>query len=441
MYRYAMEFLKEWKAREGRKPLVLEGARQVGKTWLLKEFGRTEFENVAYVRMEDNEAMARLFEGSLDPRSLLQGISLYTGQTINPQTTLVVLDEIQAVPRALTALKYFNEDAPEYAIAVAGSMLGVAMHAGISFPVGKVEFHRLYPMSFREFLLATGNNRYVDLIDRCDFGMMSTFRERFAEQLKLYYYVGGMPEVVEVYRTTGDFDRVRQLQKNILESYENDFSKHASKADAERARLIFNSIPRQLAKETKRFSYGVVKKNLRGREAEPVIRFLVDAGLVTVVDKVSAPGMPLAAYQNETGFKVFTLDIGLLCAQADLDRRTLLEGSSIFTHFKGSLTEQYVCQQLVSDCGLKPYYWLSDKNTSEIDFLYQFDGEVVPVEVKAEENLRAKSLALFCKKYGLENAIRLSLADYREESWMTNVPLYAVSALTHLPARGGSARM
>lgn len=435
MYREQMNQLEKWRTSPNRKPLVLRGARQVGKTWLLREFGRTCFSNVAYVRVEDNEPVIRLFEGSLEPERLLRGIAAVTKERINPQTTLVILDEVQAAPRALTALKYFCEDAPEYAVAVAGSLLGVAIHAGVSFPVGKVEFLDLYPLTFREFLLAMGESELEGFVREGDFNMMEVFRERYADLLRTYYFIGGMPEVVDAFAKNRDFAQARRLQTNILEAFRGDFSKHSGAVTGERCRMIFDSLPRHLAKENKKFVYGVVKKGARGRDLDDALQFLLDAGLVMKVPRVSRAGLPMGAYADESAFKLFCLDIGLLGALANVDSRTILEGNTLFTQFKGALAEQYACQQLVGDCGLAPYYWTAEKSSAEVDFTVQVGGEFVPVEVKAEENLRAKSLAAFCKTYGLKNAVRLSLSNYREESWMTNIPLYATYCLPRVCAK------
>lgn len=430
MKRLLFEELEAWRTSSNRKPLVLRGARQVGKTWLLKEFGKRNFENVAYVRIEDNAPMQKLFEGSLDPERLLRGISAETGVKIEPQKTLIILDEVQAAPRALTALKYFCEDAPEYAIAVAGSLLGVALNAGISFPVGKVTFKDLHPLNFREFLLAMGEDALEQCIRNCDFDMITVYRERFEDLLRLYYFIGGMPEAVRSYATQSDFAEVRRIQSDILVAYQGDFAKHAGTIIGERCRLIFESLPRHLAKENKKFVYGVVKKGARGRDLDDAMQFLLDAGLITKVTRVASPGLPLSAYADDTSFKLFCVDVGLLGALANVDSKTIIDGSDAFTHFKGAMAEQYACQQLVSDNKLRPYYWSAPRSTGEVDFIVQIDGTVVPIEVKAEENLRAKSLAFFCKENNLTNAVRLSLSGYRRESWLTNIPLYALHCLS-----------
>lgn len=412
-----------------RKPLILRGARQVGKTWLLKEFGRSSFENVAYVRIEDNDPMQRLFEGSLEPQRILRGISAETGVKIEPQKTLIILDEIQAAPRALTALKYFCEDAPEYAVTVAGSLLGVALNAGVSLPVGKVMFMDLHPLNFREFLIAMGERGLEQCVCECDMDMISVYRERFEDYLRLYHFIGGMPEAVLSYACHRNLSEVRRIQSDILNLYRGDFAKHAGALLGERCRLVFESLPRHLTKENRKFVYGVVKKGARGRELDDALRFLQDAGLVVRVQRVSSPGLPLSAYADESSFKLFCVDVGLLGALAGVDSKAVIEGNKLFTHFKGAMAEQYVCQQLVSDNVLTPYYWSAPHSSGEIDFIVQLDGDVIPIEVKAEENLRAKSLGIFCRENSLTNAVRFSLSGYRRESWFTNIPLYAVHCM------------
>ena len=431
MQRTLMQHLVSWKTSARRKPLVLRGARQVGKTWLLQEFGKREFSDVAYIRMEDNVAMQSLFEGSLDPQRLLDGLSAFCGKAITPET-LIILDEVQAIPRALTALKYFNEEKPEYAIAVAGSLLGMALHAGISFPVGKVDFLDLFPMTFSEFLLAEGYEELTNYIHAGDYDMIGVFTEQLTDLLKQYYYVGGMPEAVLEHSTTKDLQRVRAIQKAILSTYEGDFSKHTSKERAERCREIWQSVPSQLMKENKKFIYGVVREGGRGRDYESSLQFLADCGLIHLVWRVSKPEIPLEAYKNASAFKIFIADVGLLGAMSDLDERSIIEGSQLFQGFKGAYAEQFVCQELVGECGYHPYYWSAEKSSGEIDFLFQSQGNIYPVEVKAADNLRSKSLAAFCKRYGLKTGLRLSLAGYHDEGWMCNVPLYAIGSLPAL---------
>ncbi|MCL2137053.1 MAG: ATP-binding protein [Coriobacteriia bacterium] len=431
MQRLLMDKLIAWKNDARRKPLILRGARQVGKTWLLQEFGKQEFTEYAYVRLEDNQAIQVLFEGSLEPARLLDGLSSYTRKRITPNT-LIVLDEIQAVPRALTALKYFHEEAPEYPIAVAGSLLGIALQPGTSFPVGQVDFLDLHPLTFREFLLALGEERLVAQIVAADTDMLEVFAERLTDHLKQYYFVGGMPEAVQEFISTRDYDRVRQIQRSILSAYDMDFSKHTDKFAAERSREVFASIPSQLAKANRKFVYEAVKEGGRGREYSAAIRFLVDSGIAHQVWRVAKPGMPLAAYHDPAAFKIYLVDIGLLGAMSDLDIRTLVEGYRLFEEFKGSLSEQFVLQELVAECGLTPYYWSAERSSGEVDFIVQHQGGIYPMEVKASDNLRSKSLAAFCQKYGLQNGLRLSLSAYRDQGWLRNIPLYAIGSLLQL---------
>ncbi|MCL2332548.1 MAG: ATP-binding protein [Actinomycetia bacterium] len=428
MQRTLMRELIKWKDNPSRKPLILKGARQVGKTWLLKEFGAREFPDVAYIRMEDNEAMRSLFEGSLNPQRLLEGMAAWLGKGLT-RHTFIILDEIQAVPRALTALKYFNEDAPEYAIAAAGSLLGVALNPGISFPVGKVNFLDLYPMSFTEFLLAEGAKNLCELISGGDFSMIDVFAEQLTDKLKQYYYVGGMPEAVLEHSTTKDIQRVRTIQNDILATYERDFGKHTSKETAERCREIWQSIPSQLAKENKKFIYGMAGDGRRGRDYKGALQFLSDCGLVHLIPRVSKAGIPLEAYKSTSGFKLYITDVGLLGAMSGLDSATLVEGAKLFQEFKGAYTEQFVCQELVSTGGFKPYYWSAENSSGEIDFLLQEQGMIYPIEVKSATNVRSRSLSAFCKRYDLDTGVRLSLSRYRDEGWMRNVPLYAIGAL------------
>jgi len=424
-----MNDLVSWKNDLKRKPLILRGVRQVGKTWLLKEFGAQEFSDSVYVRLEDNAAMAALFEGSLDPQRLLNGLSAYAGRPITTET-FIVLDEVQAVPRALTALKYFYEDMPVQPIAVAGSLLGTALHSGISFPVGKVDFLDLFPMTFEEFLLAEGHRELASFIYGSDFGMLAVFAEQLTDLLKQYYYVGGMPEAVLEHSETKDLSRVRRIQQAIINTYEGDFSKHASKDVAERCRQIWQSIPSQLAKESKKFVYGNVQQGARGRDYEAALQFLVDSGLIHRVWRISKPGIPLESYKTSSGFKLFLADIGLLGAMSDLDAPTIIEGNRLFEEFKGAFTEQFVCQELRGECRQRLYYWSAEKSSGEIDFIFQAQGKVYPVEVKSAENLKSKSLAAFCTRYNLNTGIRLSLSGYRDEGWMQNIPLYATGSLS-----------
>ena len=426
MDRFALEKLKQWKEKKNRKPLIIRGARQVGKTWLMKEFGRTCFKKMAYVNFDSNTRMRQVFEGDINIERLILAISAETGISIDSRDTLLIFDEVQEVPKALTALKYFCEEASEYAIVAAGSLLGVAMHKGTSFPVGKVDFMDLYPLSFREFLCALGEMRFVEILDSSDTDMVTMFKSKYIDRLREYYFVGGMPEVVQSYLDSKDFNQVREIQKNLLNYYQQDFSKHAEATLVSRLNLVWNSIPMQLAKENKKYIYGQVREGARAKDFELAIQWLMDCGLIHKVQRIKKPGLPLKAYLDLDAFKIYLLDIGLLMAMVDLDARVIIDGNRIFTEFKGALTEQYVLQQLIADLGIEAYYYSTEKSSGEIDFLLQGKSSILPLEVKAEENLRAKSLKAFCEKYHPVCAVRTSMSDYREQEWMTNIPLYNI---------------
>ena len=429
MYRSALTKLQTWKDKPNRKPLIIRGARQVGKTWLMKEFGRTSFANTAYINFDNNRRMRILFEDDYDLKRIITALQIESGVKITPEDTLIVFDEVQEVPQALTALKYFYENAPEYAVVAAGSLLGIAMHQGTNFPVGKVDELQLYPLSFREFLLATDNAPLVELLDHLDWPLITTFKSKYIDLLRQYYYVGGMPEAVAAYAERGDFAEVRAIQSALLAAYEQDFSKHAPNNIVPRLRMVWQSIPAQLAKENRKFIYGMLREGARAKDFEVALQWLADCGLIHRVHRVSKPGMPLKAYHDLTAFKLYLLDVGLLAAMGDIDVRTLLGGNDIFVEFKGALTEQYVLQQLIAEVGVTPYYWSSEHGTGEIDFLFQMDGTIVPLEVKAEENLRARSLRSFNEKYPGLRPIRTSMSDHRKEEWMENWPLYAIGDL------------
>lgn len=426
MYRIATEKLFEWKKSKHRKPLIIEGARQVGKTWLMKEFGRQAYENTIYINFDSNSQMTELFTPDLDIDRIIMGIELYVGYKIDPDRTLLIFDEVQEVPRALSSLKYFCENAPQYHIICAGSLLGVALHEGTSFPVGKVDFLRLYPLSFSEFLMAIGKERYVRLLDNRDFGMIASFRQTYIDALKYYYFIGGMPEAVQCFVENKDFNEVRDIQKRILAAYEQDFSKHAPNETVPKIRMVWNSIPSQLAKENKKFIYGFIREGARAKEYENAIMWLSDCGLVHRICKVNFPGIPAKAYENFSAFKLFVADVGLLGCMAGLHQRVLLAGNNLFTEFKGALTEQYVCQQLktIEDLGI--YYYTNDRGSCEIDFVVDTGERVLPIEVKAEVNLKAKSLKTFREKFLPDISVRTSMADYKKEDWLVNLPLYAI---------------
>ncbi len=392
----------------------------------MKTFGQQYFEKTAYVNFDNNARMKQVFEGDLDIERLVLSISAETGVSIEAENTLIIFDEVQEVPKALTSLKYFYENAPQYAIVAAGSLLGVALHQGTSFPVGKVDFLDLYPLNFREFLCAMGEKQFVSMLDSCDTQMVTVFKTKYIERLREYYFVGGMPEVVKDFSEKKDYNRVRAIQKNLINYYQQDFSKHAEIKLVPRLNLVWNSIPMQLAKENKKYIYGQVREGSRAKDFELAIQWLLDCGLIHKVQRIQKPDLPLKAYIDFDAFKLFLVDIGLLIAMTDLDAKVIIEGNKIFTEFKGSLTEQYILQQLISDVGVIPYYYSTQNSKGEIDFLVQGKTSVIPIEVKAEENLKAKSLKAFCEKYQPSYAVRTSMSDYREQDWMTNIPLYAV---------------
>lgn len=432
MQRIEIQQLKKWKQSNGRKPMIIRGARQVGKTWLMKEFGRLEYKDVVYVNCEADPAVRNMFTGDFDTTRIIRGLQIIAGKPIEPNHTLIIIDEIQEAPGALTSLKYFHENAPEYHVIAAGSLLGITLNRSGSFPVGKVEFLDLFPLSFVEFLDAIHETQLADLLRNPDWSLVASFNIKFTDRLRQYYYTGGMPEVVLQYSVSGDMNQVREIQKRILVSYEQDFSKHAPAEIVPRIRMIWSGVPAQLAKENRKFIYGQIKAGARAKDFELALSWLIDCGLLYKVHNVSKPALPLKAYEELNTFKLFMLDIGLLGALTDLDARTLLEGNTVFTEFKGALTEQYVYQQLRTMNDLPVYYWSAGNARSEVDFLLQHNGQIIPLEVKAEENLHAKSLRVFCEKYKPALAVRSSMSGYRKEDWMTNLPLYAVSTITQL---------
>ena len=429
MYRIAIEKLYRWKESRRRKPLIIQGARQVGKTWLMKEFGRSAYRDMVYINFDSNSRMAELFASDLNTDRLIMGIELYAGKKIDPDSTLLIFDEVQEVPRALSSLKYFYENAPQYHIICAGSLLGIALHEGTSFPVGKVDFLELYPLSFREFLMAVTGIQFAKLLDSQDYKMITSFKQTYIEALKQYYFIGGMPEAVENFTEERDFYEVREVQKRILEAYEQDFSKHAPLEIVPKIRMVWNSIPSQLAKENKKFLYGLVREGGRAKEYETAIMWLCDCGLVYKIERVKGGGIPLKAYVDQKAFKLFVVDVGLLGCMTGLSPKILLDGNDLFTEFKGALTEQYVCQQLKTLENLSIYYYTNDRGSCEVDFVVDTGERTVPVEVKAEVNLKAKSLKTYYEKYQHEISIRTSMADYRPEEWLMNLPLYAIEEI------------
>lgn len=432
MRREASEDLIKWKNGKYRKPLIIRGARQVGKTWIMKEFGKISYEKYAYINFDNNERMESLFSGNLEISRIITALQIEAGVTIEANNTLIIFDEVQEVPKALTSLKYFYENAPQYHIVAAGSLLGVALHPGTSFPVGKVDFMDLYPLSFIEFLNATGNENLTSLLKTKDFGLIKSFKGKYIDLLKQYYYVGGMPEAVSSFIETKDYKQVREVQKRLLMAYEQDFSKHAPNETIPRIRMLWTSIPTQLAKENKKFVYGLIRKGARAKEYELAMQWLIDCGLVYKVGRITKPDMPLMAYQDFAAFKLYVLDVGLLSAMNGLDIKSLLEGNSVFEEFKGALTEQYVLQQIMNNNDITPFYWTSDNSKGEIDFVFQNEIDIIPIEVKAAENLQAKSLKSYCLRYQPKHAIRTSMSDYRKEDWLINVPLYAINEILNI---------
>lgn len=426
MDRHAFRSLDAWKRNPTRKPLVVRGARQVGKTWLLNEFGRTRYQRVAYVDCQREKSVASVFAGDLDPDHLLRGLAVATRTPIDPATTLLVIDEIQEVPEALTSLKYFAEDRPDIHLAVAGSLLGLAIRASTAFPVGKVNFLDLHPLDFDEFLRGRGEDQLGDLVLSQDWGQIHSFRDRLIEMLRQYMFVGGMPEVVARFAAGESYELVRSLQLDILRGYESDFAKHASPVVSRRISQVWTALPAQLARENKRFILGRVREDARARDYEDAIQWLNDAGLVHKVNRYTKPAQPARAYEDPKIFKLFLHDVGLLGALSGLQASVLLEGAGIFEEFKGSLTEQYVLQQIVAAQNTTPMYWSPENAHAEVDFAVERAYELIPVEVKAEVNVKAKSLRSYINRFRPAEAWRFSLADFRQQEDLVNVPLYAI---------------
>ena len=426
MERYAIKQLIDWKNKKNHKPLIIQGARQVGKTWLMQEFGKKYYEQVAYINFDVDMKSREIFNIDYDTERLIMDIGLVTKTRINPENTLIILDEIQECPRALTSLKYFQENAPQYDIIVAGSLLGVACHEGTGFPVGKVSFMNLYPLSFEEFLLAMGEERFVELLNKKDFKTIKLFNNKYEKLLKQYCYVGGMPEVVNDFIENKDFESVRDLQKEILTAYEEDFTKHIPSNTVAKIRLLWKSIPAQLSKENKKFIYGAAKEGARARDFEAALSWLINSGLIYRVNKITKPDLPITAYEDFNSFKLFVLDVGLLGAMTNLQAETIIDGNRIFEEFKGAIAEQYVLQQFKTIKDLPVFYWSNETSRAEIDFVIQIKSDVVPVEVKAERNLQAKSLKVYMEKFKPNYAIRTSMADYKKTDNLIDVPLYGI---------------
>lgn len=425
MERSIYSSLKKWKESPTRKPLILQGARQVGKTYILKEFGAREYSEVVYINCDDNNDMQNMFV-DYDIDRIIRSLSAISGISIKPSTTLLILDEIQEVERGLASLKYFCEKAPEYHVAVAGSLLGITLHEGTSFPVGKVDMLYMYPMDFEEFLLAMGKEQLVELLRNNSWATLTPLRGMLTELLRQYYFVGGMPEAVKTYVERGDIWEVRSIHSKIIDAYRNDMSKHVPKQQVQRINMVWNSIPSQLARDNKKFIYGALRKGARANDFEIAIQWLVDSGLVHKVHRISKPVVPLKFYEDMASFKLFLLDCGLLGALSETPPEQILIGDNVFEEYKGAFTENYVLQQLKSLPRTFVYYYSNDNSTLEIDFVVQHEAHVIPIEVKAEENLRAKSLRLFVTDNSGLHGVRFSMSDYREQDWLTNVPLWAV---------------
>lgn len=425
MERSIYSSLKKWKESPTRKPLILQGARQVGKTYILKEFGAREYSEVVYINCDDNNDMQNMFV-DYDVDRIIRSLSAISGVSIKPSTTLLILDEIQEVERGLASLKYFCEKAPEYHVAVAGSLLGITLHEGTSFPVGKVDMLYMYPMDFEEFLLAMGKEQLVELLRNNSWAALTPLRGMLTELLRQYYFVGGMPEAVKAYVGRGDIWEVRSIHSKIIDAYRNDMSKHAPKQQVQRINMVWNSIPSQLARDNKKFIYGALRKGARANDFEIAIQWLVDSGLVHKVHRISKPVVPLKFYEDMASFKLFLLDCGLLGALSETPPEQILIGDNVFEEYKGAFTENYVLQQLKSLPRTFVYYYSNDNSTLEIDFVVQHEAHVIPIEVKAEENLRAKSLRQFVTDNAGLHGVRFSMSDYREQDWLTNVPLWAV---------------
>jgi predicted AAA+ superfamily ATPase len=424
--RHAFAALRAWKDDPERKPLVLRGARQVGKTWLLQEFGRSDYEKVVYVNCQRDPSVAAVFAGDLDAERILRGLEIAARDTIEPTTTLLIIDEIQDVPPALTSLKYFQEERPDIHLASAGSLLGLALRADASFPVGKVSFLDLHPMDFDEFLRGVGEAQLADTVMQHDWGLLGAFRDRLVELLRLYMFVGGMPEAVLRHAEGASTDVVRAVQLDIIRGYENDFAKYASATGSRRIAQVWTSMPAQLARENKRFVFGHVRKGARGREFGDAIQWLSDAGLVHRVTRYTKPANPVRTYEDKDMFKLYLHDVGVLGALSRLDAALLLQGAGIFEEFKGALTEQYVLQQIVAARNEAPMYWAAEQAKAEVDFAIERADTLVPIEVKAAENLRSQSLRSYIDRFHPHQALRFSLSSYREQADLINVPLYAI---------------
>jgi uncharacterized protein len=423
MKRILLDQLKKWKVSDLRKPMIIQGARQVGKTWLMKEFGRQCFESVIYLNFESSRRLQNIFKGDFDIQRIETIFEIESGKKIS-KDTLIILDEIQEAENGLTALKYFCENAPDRFILAAGSFLGVSIQKNKTFPVGKVDFLNLYPLNFEEYLLNIGENRLIEELKNQNWGTIQPFHEKLIQLLRSYYFLGGMPEVLDVFISTRDFNKTREVQKNILLGYENDFAKYAPIEIVPKIRMVWQSIVGQLSKENKKFIYGQLKEGARAKEFETAITWLVNSGLIYKCNRLTKPEIPLKSYSELDAFKLYFLDVGLLNAMAQIDGKILLEKNKILTEYKGAMTEQFVAQEIIQKTEL--FYWSAQNARAELDFIIQMQSKLIPIEVKAEENLMAKSLKVFAEKYNNEDCIRTSMSFYRKEEWLTNIPLYSI---------------
>ena len=420
--------LLQWKNDSNRKPLIITGARQVGKTWIMREFGKNEYANVVYINCDNEKRIETLLSEDYNIDRILLGLQAISGVNIKSDKTLIIFDEIQQIPRGLHLLKYFYEENPEYHVMVAGSLLGITLNQGESFPVGKVDIMEMNPMNFNEFLEAMGQEQLLKVLNTNDWKLIDSLSTKYIELLRQYYYVGGMPEAVYSYCKDKNLAQVRNIQNNILKAYRNDISKHATKSESVKIGQVLDSLPSQLAKENKKFIYGVIKTGARAAEYELAIQWLIDAGIVHKVNRIKEAKMPLKFYEDISAFKLFLLDMGLFACMCDVPASEMLVGNNVFVEYKGAFAEQYVLQQLVCQ-NVKPYYWSSEKTPSEIDFVIQKDNKIIPIEVKAEVNVKARSLRQFITNNPELKAVRFSMLGYAEQDWMTNIPLYYTSAI------------
>lgn len=420
--------LLQWKNDSNRKPLIITGARQVGKTWIMREFGKNEYANVVYINCDNEKRIETLLSEDYNIDRILLGLQAISGVNIKSDKTLIIFDEIQQIPRGLHLLKYFYEENPEYHVMVAGSLLGITLNQGVSFPVGKVDIMEMNPMNFNEFLEAMGQEQLLKVLNTNDWKLINSLSTKYIELLRQYYYVGGMPEAVYSYCKDKNLAQVRNIQNNILKAYRNDISKHATKSESVKIGQVLDSLPSQLSKENKKFIYGVIKTGARAAEYELAIQWLIDAGIVHKVNRIKEAKMPLKFYEDISAFKLFLLDMGLFACMCDVPASEMLVGNNVFVEYKGAFAEQYVLQQLVCQ-NVKPYYWSSEKTPSEIDFVIQKDNKIIPIEVKAEVNVKARSLRQFITNNPELKAVRFSMLGYAEQDWMTNIPLYYISAI------------